>query len=80
MYTFTLTAHPENHLDKALAGLDAELERLQNEPVDAEEIARAIKQARAIFAYGAENITNQAFWLGLRRNVCRLQFGLLLIG
>ena len=64
MYTFTLTAHPTSHLDKALAGLDAELERLQNEPVSAEEIARAIKQARAIFAYGAENITNQAFWLG----------------
>jgi zinc protease len=64
MYTFTLTAHPENNLETALAGLDAELERLQNEPVSAEEIARAIKQARAIFAYGAENITNQAFWLG----------------
>jgi zinc protease len=32
--------------------------------VPAREIARAIKQARAIFAYGAENITNQAFWLG----------------
>ncbi len=29
-----------------------------------EEIARAIKQAKALFAYGSENITNQAFWLG----------------
>ena len=29
-----------------------------------EEVARAIKQARANFAYGMENITNQAFWLG----------------
>jgi len=64
MYTFTLTAHPESPLDKALAALDDEIERLQNEPVSAEEINRAIKQARAIFAYGAENITNQAFWLG----------------
>ena len=25
---------------------------------------RAIKQARAVFAYRIENITNQAFWLG----------------
>jgi zinc protease len=64
LYTFTLTAHPENHLEHALAALDAELEKLQNEPVSAAEIARAIKQARAIFAYGSENITNQAFWLG----------------
>ena len=30
----------------------------------AAEIARAIKQARAIFAYGSENISNQGFWLG----------------
>ena len=38
--------------------------RIQSEPVGPGEIARAIKQARAIFAYGTENITNQAFWLG----------------
>ena len=30
----------------------------------AEELARAIKQQRAMLAYGNENITNQAFWLG----------------
>jgi zinc protease len=64
MYTFTLTAHPTSHLDKALAALDVELERLQNDLVSPAEVARAIKQARAMFAYGAENITNQAFWLG----------------
>ncbi len=33
-------------------------------PVTSKEIQRAIKQARALFAYGSENITNQAFWLG----------------
>jgi zinc protease len=27
-------------------------------------VDRAIKQARALFAYGSESITNQAFWLG----------------
>jgi zinc protease len=64
IYTFTITAHPETHIDKALAALDAEIERIQNEPPSAADVARAIKQARAMFAYGAENITNQAFWLG----------------
>jgi zinc protease len=64
MYSFTLTAHPETPLEKALAGLDDEIERLQNELVSPAEVARAIKQARAIFAYGTENITNQGFWLG----------------
>ncbi len=30
-----------------------------------DEVRRAIKQSlRALFAYGSENITNQAFWLG----------------
>jgi zinc protease len=29
-----------------------------------EELERAMKQARAIFAYGSESISNQAFWMG----------------
>ena len=64
IYSFTLTGHPSSHLDLALAALDDELARLQNNLVSPAEVARAIKQARAMFAYGAENITNQAFWLG----------------
>jgi zinc protease len=44
--------------------LDHEIKRVQDELVSRDEIRRAIKQARANFAYGTENITNQAFWLG----------------
>ena len=62
--TFTLTIHPQRKPEEALAALDDEIKRVQDRPVSAKEIARAIKQARAIFAYGSENITNQAFWLG----------------
>ena len=29
-----------------------------------EDLTRALKQARALFAYGTESITNQAAWLG----------------
>ncbi len=64
LYTFTLTVHPERAPEQALAALDAEIERIQSERILKQEITRAIKQARAIFAYGSENITNQAFWLG----------------
>ncbi len=64
MYTFIITAHPEKTPDVALAALDAEIARIQDEPPSAADVARAIKQARAMFAYGVENITNQAFWLG----------------
>ena len=64
LYTFTMTIHPKRKPEEALAVLDKEIQRIKDEKVTKEEIARAIKQARAIFAYGSENITNQAFWLG----------------
>jgi zinc protease len=28
------------------------------------ELAKALKQARALFAFGAESVTNQGYWLG----------------
>jgi zinc protease len=64
MYTITMTVHPKRKPEEALAALDREIQRVQHEKVTREEITRAIKQARALFAYGSENITNQAFWLG----------------
>lgn len=64
MYTITMTIHPERKPEEALAVLDREIQRIGEEKVTKEEIRRAIKQARALFAYGSENITNQGFWLG----------------
>jgi zinc protease len=64
VYDTTLTVHPQRGYRQALAAYDAQISRLQEEYAPVEEIARAIKQARALFAYGSENITNQAFWLG----------------
>jgi len=64
LYTFTLTVHPKRKPEEALAALDAEIKKVQDKLVSKEEVARAIKQARALFAYGSENITNQAFWMG----------------
>ncbi len=64
LYTITLTIHPERQPEEALAALDDEITRLHDTPITENEVARAIKQARAMFAYGSESITNQAFWLG----------------
>lgn len=64
LYTITLTIHPQRKPEEALAALDDEIKRMQDELVSEEEVARAIKQARALFAYGSESITNQGFWLG----------------
>lgn len=64
LYSLSLTIHPKRKPEEALAALDREILRIQEQPVAKTEIQRAIKQARANFAYGSENITNQAFWLG----------------
>ena len=63
-YDITITVHPNQTPELVLQAVDVEIQKLQQAPVKADEIARAIKQARALFAYGSENITNQAFWLG----------------
>ena len=64
LYTITMTIHPRRKPEEALAALDREIQRVKEEKVSKEEITRAIKQARALFAYGSDNITNQGFWLG----------------
>jgi zinc protease len=64
LYNISITIHPQRQPEEALSALDDEIKRIQDELVNDGEIARAIKQARAIFAYGSENITNQAFWMG----------------
>jgi len=64
IYTLTVTVHPERSPEEAIAVLDNEIKRIQDELPAADALARAVKQARALFAYGSESITNQGFWLG----------------
>jgi zinc protease len=64
LYTFFCTVRPDRKPDEVEKALDAEVERVRREPVSAEELAKAVKQAKAMFAYGAESVTNQGFWLG----------------
>ena len=64
LYTLSMTIHPQRKPEEALSALDDEIKRIQDEIVREDEISRATKQARAIFAYGSENITNQGFWMG----------------
>lgn len=64
LYSLYLTVHPDRTPDEVLAAVDAEIARISDSVVTGDEIARAIKQARALFAYSSENISNQAFWLG----------------
>ena len=64
LHNIIATVHPSSSADQVVEAIDAEIKRLQDAPPPASEVARAVKQARALFAYGSESITNQAFWLG----------------
>ncbi len=64
LYNLTVTVHPNRKPEEVLSALFDEIRRIQDELVSVEEITRAIKQARALFAYHSENITSQASWLG----------------
>jgi zinc protease len=64
LYTIVITVHPRRTASDCIAAIEAEIKLLQDNPPPVEELERAMKQARAIFAYGSESISNQAFWLG----------------
>jgi zinc protease len=64
LYTLLITVRPGQTPEACLDALNAEVARLQDTPPPAKELRRAVKQARALFAYGSESISNQAFWLG----------------
>ncbi len=64
LYNIVITVHPKHTPEEVLEQVDKEIDTLLQVPVSQTEIDRAAKQARALFAYGSENITNQAFWLG----------------
>jgi zinc protease len=64
LYSFSMTLHPERSVEQLMQAFDEQIERIQQDLPPADELARALKQARALFAYGSESISNQAFWLG----------------
>ena len=64
LYSIMAIVHPQKTAGMVLEQINAEIARLQDHLVSTDEINRAIKQARALFAYGSESITNQGFWLG----------------
>jgi len=65
LYSIACTVRSGQTPEAVEQALDVEVERARNEPVSEQELAKAVKQARAIFSYGAESITNQGYWLGM---------------
>jgi zinc protease len=64
LYDINMTVHPSRKPAEVMAVFDAQIDQILTKNVTDAEIQRAIKQARALFVYSSENITNQAFWMG----------------
>jgi zinc protease len=64
LYAITVIMHPAHQPEEAVALIDRQLDQIRSGKISLQEMEKAVKQARALFAYGTENITNQAYWLG----------------
>lgn len=64
LYEVIITIHPDSTPEKAMHAFDEQIDLVQEKLPLRSELERAVKQAKALFAYGSESITNQAFWLG----------------
>jgi zinc protease len=69
LYSISVTVRQGSTPAAVEEALVAEVDRLLGEPVSQEELAKAKKQAKALFAYTSESITHQAIWLGLSHMV-----------
>jgi zinc protease len=64
LYELGATVRTGRTLDELEGALLAELDKVMASSIAQQELDQAIKQSRAQMAYAAEQVTNQAFWLG----------------
>ena len=64
LFSVSATLIPTTEPDRVEDVVRKELTRLREEVVPEDELARAVKQMRAQFAYAAESVASQAYWLG----------------
>jgi zinc protease len=65
LFEFSATVQEGHTAGEVEAALIAEVDKVQQEGVSAEELAKVQKQVRAQLAYSGESVTNQALLLGM---------------
>jgi zinc protease len=65
LFQIGVTGLPGSDLSELERVVHSQVAQLQNEPVPAKELQRAVHQLEAQFVYSSEGMTNQAYWLGL---------------
>ncbi|HEX3050597.1 MAG TPA: pitrilysin family protein [Aggregatilineaceae bacterium] len=68
LFSIAVTVRDGRTIEEVQAALDAELDRLARGDITQAELDKAKKQAKALFAYGTEGVTGQAFWLAFSEN------------
>jgi zinc protease len=74
LFTFFVTLSPGIGHSEVEEAVWSEIRRIQQDGVTAQELAKAIKQTRAQFAYSSESVTYQAYWLGFAEVVASLDW------
>jgi zinc protease len=68
LFSVIVTARDGRTPEEIQAALDAEIDLMRNGDITQAELDKAKKQAKALFAYGTEGVTGQAFWLAFAEN------------
>lgn len=68
LYDLVATVRDGRTPEAVEAAFDEQIDRVLNDGITAQELAKAHKQARALFAYSTERVTAQAFWLAFAEN------------
>lgn len=68
IFSVAATVRDGRELAEVQTALDAEIDRLRQGNITQAELDKAKKQAKALFAYGSETVTGQAYWLAFAEN------------
>src|SRR5215207_10151756 len=63
LYSISLTVRDGRTLEEVEAAYHAQIERILAGDISEADMHRAKKQAKALYAYSSERVTNQAFWM-----------------
>jgi zinc protease len=64
LYSLSATVRTGRTPEQVEEALWGQVERVVRDPAQPEELSKAIKQAKAQFAYSSESVTHQALWAG----------------
>ncbi len=64
LYNFAAVMPPNCSPEEVIGTVHSEIEKIIRDGITPAELEKAKRQAKAMFVYSCENITNQAYWLG----------------